>query len=126
MTVPPWLWWVTYLALPVVAGLVVAARRLGWPEGKIWTRRLAKARRSLRLVLVGSASIISFDFVRMVGDLSPLGALVFACLLVSQVGLAVTLPRAKPPRSEVAFAAVALATTVTMLLVRAQVIWIFG
>ncbi len=126
MTVPPWLWWVTYLVLPVIAALSVVARRTGWPGGETETNRGAKVRRSIALLLTFSASIVTFDFIRMLGDLNGLGALVFLGLLVSQVGLAATVIRATPARSEVAFAAVALATTVTMLLVRAQVIWIFG
>jgi len=126
MTVPPWLWWLTYLGLPLAAALLVAVRRAGWSDLAIERSWGSRARRSVVFGLAASALIIAFDFLRMVGDLNWLGLLVFLGLLASQVGLAVGLARTTPARAEPLFAALAVATTVTMLLVRAQVIWIFG
>lgn len=126
MIVPAWAWWFTYLAAPLAAVVLVALRRWGWPPRAAGAARGVRVRRGAAVALGVSALCNAFDFLRMLGDVNGFGSLVYLAILVSQVGLAATVVRATPAPPEVAFAAVALATTVTMLLVRAQVIWIFG
>lgn len=126
MIVPAWAWWFTYLAVPLAAVVLVALRRWGRPSRAAGAARAARVRWGAAAALAVSALCNAFDFLRMLGDVNGFGSLVYLAILVSQVGLAATVIRATPARPEVAFAAVTLVTMVTMLLVRAQVIWIFG
>lgn len=124
MIVPAWAWWFTYLAIPLAAALLAALRGAGWSAAA--AGRSARVRKGVAIALAISVLCVVFDFLRMLGDVNGFGSLVYLAIGVSQVGLAVTLPRAKPPPAERAFALVAVVSTVTMLLVRAQLIWIFG
>ncbi|MBK7977524.1 MAG: hypothetical protein IPK07_31120 [Deltaproteobacteria bacterium] len=126
MIVPAWAWWFTYLAVPVVAALLATLRRLGRGGGEARPARLARVRKAVAFALGISALCNAFDFLRMLGDVSGFGSLVYLAILASQAGLATTLSRTTPPRTEAGFALVAVAMTITMLLVRAQVIWIFA
>lgn len=140
MTVPGWMYWLTYLAVPIFAALVVGLERAGVNRLGHRPAQLARARRWAGVALLASGAINSFEMVRMVGDLNAFGLLLCAAILGSQLGLGVMLVRRRPEdhgaaphgndlsreRLESGLAIVATLTALAMLAVRAQIVWIFG
>lgn len=133
MKVPEWMYWVTYLVLPILAALVVAASELRAGQGTTIGLRLRRARRASGLALIGAALVHVFELMQMGGELSGLGWLLVGGTFAARAALGVALAvaaRATPTRVrravERGLGLVVLASSVAMVLVAAQVLWIFG
>ncbi len=133
MNVPDWMYVLTDLVLPLLAVIVVVASAIRSGGGARLGRGLNRARRVTAIALLGSGAVHGFELMQSAGELSGLGWLLVGGTLAAQSGLGLVLlrgARRAPTRTkrgvELALGTLVLVATLAMVLVAAQVLWVFG
>lgn len=133
------IYWITYVAVPVVGGVLGLAGVLGGPQPDGRARALAPVRGIAAAVLLASAAHGTVEFVEIVGGLNAKGRVLFVAIVVAQLGLGAVATlaasdryapgvaartarlRARLERARRKLGALAVVSGLAMVLVRARV-----
>ncbi len=130
------MYWITYVLVPVVAGIVAVSGPVGAKRPEPSARRVVRHNGWIALAMLVCAVLNLLDFVDIMGELNGLGKVLFVTILGAQLGVGIVagvewlvrrVPRATGSTAllqrrlievEACFGVPSLATGVIMMLLR--------